>query len=135
MLMTLLSTSVLLMGFAKRNKKVACASLNGKYELVSYKKGLTLKLVSNNESTIQIDTKEHTISCNVGCNTISGEFKTTGKKIAPLQLLRTEMYCVEVAELEQQFIENLNQVSAYKLKGNTLTLLHEQNTLLVLKRK
>ena len=110
-------------------------SIHGQYELVSYAKDNKLVNVNEAKSNITIDTKANSIACNVGCNSIGGEFKTRGQNIEPMRLISTEMYCEKVAEMERQVVDNLGEVNNYTILKDRVKLNKDMNVLLILKRK
>lgn len=122
--------------FASAKKKHNSQNLTGTYTLSKQFNRGQLLPVKKVQTKISIDQTNHTILCNVGCNTISGAFTATRNKIEPLQLISTEMSCGNLLDqLEATFAENLRKVNRYRLVNTNLILLEDEVILIVLKRK
>ncbi|HZW76675.1 MAG TPA: META domain-containing protein [Flavobacteriaceae bacterium] len=73
--------------------------------------------------TFSIDAKENRFQGTAGCNSIFGGFIINGKKLEFPALAVTEKYCEggNVMQLEQDFIEALNQAEQFELRRGILT--------------
>lgn len=121
-------------GFAKKKKSTSYKSISGKYEVVNYTYNNNIIPIQNRMTSMTLNTKSGNISCNVGCNTIGGELKVIGKKLVLKHVFSTEKYCQEVAELETQFVENLNRINRWDRKGKIVMLKENNLTLIQLRR-
>lgn len=119
---------------AQKTKKKDLPSLTGTYQLIKMRNLQTLEAVEPNKTNIVINTKANQISANVGCNSISGEFKTKKNKILPLKLMQTEMFCAD-NKIETPFVQHLMHVNAYVLTSKQLSFCEGKQVLLVLKKK
>ncbi len=119
--------------FAKRIAPVA--PLTGQYILLKQDVNHKLQVVGG-KSKISIDQSRETIKCTLGCNNISGDFSAIGGVIEPLQLISTEKFCsTKLSKLERQFIKNLERVNQYKARSRELYLYHDDELVMVLRRK
>ncbi len=133
-ILTIIFCLFTLFGCAK--KKTTRQSLSGTYVLAKqYSKGQLLP-VHNIKSKISIDQTNKRIACNVGCNSISGEFNAAKNKIEPLQLISTEMACgILLDQLEATFVQNLSKINQYRWVDKNLYLSEDEKVLIVLRRK
>jgi heat shock protein HslJ len=123
-----------LTSFSQRVAPVA--PLNGTYRLLKQKVNQKLIVAASSKTKISIDQSAETIHCNLGCNTISGDFSAIGNEIEPLQLITTEMYCtVALSKLERLFVKNMARVNRYKSFNRDLYLYHDKELVMVLRRK
>ncbi len=120
--------------WAQTTKKKSLPVLSGTYELVKMRNQNTLEAIEPGKTNIDINTKTNQISANVGCNSISGEFKTQKNKISPLKLMQTEMFCAD-NKIETPFVQHLMRVNAYVLTSKQLSFCEGKKVLLVLKKK
>ena len=75
------------------------------------------------EPQIILDSENHRISGNAGCNLISGSYQITEPgKITFSQMIATRMMCFAGMEVENAFLQALNNVDGYTITGETLTL-------------
>ncbi len=105
----------------------------GHYELNSLFDGKEMRAGNYGKTKIAITSKD--ISCNVGCNSIRGAFKTEGNHVAPIKLTMTEMFCETVDALERQFVDMLAKTDSYRFDGATLELYNQKMLLMTFKRK
>lgn len=120
--------------FAKRVAPVA--PITGTYMLVKHKVNQKLVTVAGSKTKIKLDQSRETIQCYLGCNTISGDFSAIGNVIEPLQLVTTEMYCsARISTLERQFAKNMALVNNFKSRSRDLYLYHDEELVMVLRRK
>jgi heat shock protein HslJ len=120
--------------WAQKTKKKSLPVLSGTYQLVKMRNQNTLEAIEPGKTNIVIDTKANQFSANVGCNSISGEFKTKKNKILPLKLMQTEMFCAD-NKIETPFVQHLMRVNAYVLTSKQLSFCEGKKVLLVLKKK
>lgn len=120
--------------WAQTTKKKSLPVLSGTYELVKMRNQNTLEAIEPGKTNIDINTKTNQISANVGCNSISGEFKTQKNKISPLKLMQTEMFCAD-NKIETPFVQHLMRVNAYVLTSKQLSFCEGKKVLLVFEKK
>jgi heat shock protein HslJ len=60
-----------------------------------------------------------------GCNRMSGTFELEGERLRIISLATTRMACTEGMELEQRYLEALEQVREYRLTAAGLDLLDD----------
>lgn len=84
-------------------------------------------VTKNSYFTIQEDLKS--FSGNGGCNSMSGSLKVKDDFIHFSDIMITEMACEHLAQ-EQIFMENLQKVNKYEIKGGEL-FLYQDNTLIM----
>ncbi|MBL7861030.1 MAG: META domain-containing protein [Cyclobacteriaceae bacterium] len=58
-----------------------------------------------------------------GCNMISGNYETSGKKLTFGQLISTKMFCEDAKDLEPHFLMLLGEVTGFSIREHELTLL------------
>lgn len=122
----------LLMVLLPLGKPKAEQSLQGNYKLDSLWSGKSLFHADFSKTSCSILSNK--ITCNVGCNNISGEIRSTNQKIEPLKLMMTEMYCAAVDALEKQFVTCLESSTRYEIEGAYLKFYNEKQLLIVFKR-
>ena len=81
------------------------------------------------QADLKLVTKERRVGGFSGCNRFTGAYESKGDAThgTPLSfgpLAGTMMACAEGGELEQQYLQMLAAVSAYRLEGEILSLLH-----------
>ncbi len=59
---------------------------------------------------------------NTGCNSLGGSYTLDGERISLAQLISTRMACATSMELEQKFLDALQGVARWEIKGERLTL-------------
>jgi heat shock protein HslJ len=60
-----------------------------------------------------------------GCNRMSGTFELEGERLRIISLATTRMACAEGMELEQRYLEALDEVREYRLTATGLDLLDD----------
>lgn len=89
-----------------------------------------------NEVTINIDTTDHKISGNTGCNTFGADFITDKNTIKIGYATVTKRYCEEQMGLEKKFLNSLKETGIYSYNGQELRFKSPENkTLLIAKQK
>lgn len=74
-------------------------------------------------------TKENKISGHGGCNRYSGEYTIDGEKISLGKMLSTKMFCPGGGE--EMYMKALGSVTAFKVNKDKLTLLNDNQEVLV----
>ena len=85
--------------WAQKTKKKSFPVLSGTYQLVKMRNYNTLEAIEPGKTNIVIDTKTNQFSANVGCNSISGEFKTQKNKISE-PIIGCKQYCLTAGGAE-----------------------------------
>ncbi|MEJ5994071.1 META domain-containing protein [Pedobacter sp. Du54] len=65
------------------------------------------------------------------CNTYGGNATFNGNALQFSQIVGTKMYCTEVAEAENKFLDDLQAVNSGNVDGNKLTLMKDGVVMLV----
>ncbi|QSA97047.1 META domain-containing protein [Methylococcus sp. EFPC2] len=68
------------------------------------------------------------LSGNSGCNRVTGGFESSGDKLKFGQLAGTMMACIQGMELERPFLQALEKVARYRIKGSHLELLDAEGS-------
>jgi heat shock protein HslJ len=66
-----------------------------------------------------------------GCNNFFGGYHVSGDKLQFADLATTMMACADTMELEQQFLQQMHAVRKFRLTGNSLFLLDENDATLL----
>ncbi len=75
---------------------------------------------------LAIDSTGVNVTGFAGCNRVFGTMKVWGDSIAFPGLAATRMYCVETQQVEDGFLQALNQARTYKVEGDQLILMAEK---------
>jgi putative lipoprotein len=73
---------------------------------------------------LSLDTKTNEVSGFGGCNTLRGGLTVQGNDLSFGQVMSTKKYCEGIQPTENALMDALRTTTAYKLDGNTLTLLN-----------
>ena len=82
---------------------------------------------------LEFDTTENRVSGNTSCNGISGSVITEGSLIKFPHMATTLMMCVN-ENVEQEFLEVIEQVTRYEIEGNELRLYAGQQLKMLFKK-
>ena len=74
---------------------------------------------------IQFRLKEHEFNGNTGCNRMFGQFALKEDSIQIGPVATTRMFCVDLATFESDFIQFMDDIRTWKLRGNKLELSSE----------
>ena len=112
----------------------ACGStvnINGTWKLISYGNSSNqTDAVSDANNSIIIGT-DGKISGSVGCNSISGDYKTNGNQIAFGAISSTMMACADpIMTQESSVFQVLTGTAKYALEGNRLTITNGENLII-----
>lgn len=113
--------------FAPQDTSLEGASWN----LTMYNDGLNVvSLVNNTE--INAEFKDGSVSGSSGCNSYSGTFQQDGLNLTFGNLASTMMLCQEEGVMEQEtaYLQAIAKVTHYIVEGNMLTLYVDDNTVL-----
>ena len=91
--------------------------LSGKFIVIAVN-----NIKTNKTSSVEIDVFRHTISANMGCNSMSGGFFAAKNEIKPILLAATRMACDDM-KLEQDFGAAIRQVKSYESSDYGIFLL------------
>jgi copper homeostasis protein (lipoprotein) len=97
-------------------------------------RGTYWKLVRLSETQVQVAEKQrepHLIFANYqlrlsgsgGCNRVTGSFKLDGDKLHPSRMAGTMMACPTGMEQEQRFLQAIEKVERYRIRGSHLEML------------
>jgi len=82
-----------------------------------------------NETYVIFTKEKNAVKGNGGCNNFFGTYSKTGNDLKIGPVARTEMYCEQTMETENNFMKVLENTVRYKIKGNNLYLYDSGNTL------
>lgn len=80
------------------------------------------KAIGANRAFLHFNEKESSFGGNGGCNGMGGNFSVKGSSIKFGQIISTKMFCRETQMDENAFLRNLEKVSRYEIRGDTLKL-------------
>ncbi len=106
---------------------------NGSWALDSYRSGTTLvPAVAASGATIAF-TNTNNVSGSTGCNGFAGTYTISGSQLTIKLGPMTQRACTSAAVMTQEtaITQQLPQVTAYRIEGNTLTLSGNGNDLFV----
>lgn len=106
------------------NNQWKLVELNGK-SLLNEKVDITLTLSASN----------HQVNGNGGCNRYFGSYKLDGNSIEISNIGSTKMFCMETANIEDEFFNTLKDKSDIKVTGSQLTFSKEGKTVLIFQKK
>lgn len=125
----LFSIVAILIGCQSQNNLV----LNNQWKLIEMNgKNLTGE---NVEITLTFNTSNHQVNGNGGCNQYFGSFKLIDNAVEISNLGSTKMFCIETANIEQEYFNTLQDKSDIKVTENQLILSKEGKTLLIFQKK
>ena len=73
---------------------------------------------------------EPRVSGSGGCNRVAGSFELDGDKLRFGRMLSTRMACVAGMEQEQRFLQSIEKVERYRIKGSDLEMLDARGAVL-----
>lgn len=122
------SLLLLIVGFAAHAEgvkhKVVVASLEKTEWKLVWVKGAKIETATPRQLPyIQLDPGSHRVSGSGGCNRLAGGYELNGNNLKFTQMAMTRMACLHGGDTEAQFVEALNQVSAWKIGGGMLSLM------------
>jgi copper homeostasis protein (lipoprotein) len=74
------------------------------------------------EAYLLLDPRDHRVSGSGGCNRLMGSYELNGEQLKFGQMAGTMMACPEGMETEQAFFKSLEQVTRWKITGQSLEL-------------
>ncbi len=108
----------------------------GAYQLVAQLDHGKMVVVGFKNSNIIFNQTSKQFNAYVGCNTISGSISSKRNELRLAQLVKTEKACPDYIDgLEEQFMQHLGNITAYRWEGNALLLLNNNTVLMKLKQK
>jgi heat shock protein HslJ len=118
-------------------EKKTISILNGSYRILQHLEKGEMQERLNETTTLTFDATNGTYTANMGCNTINGTYKLgTDQKITFTKGMMTLMGCSGVAgDIENAFLENLNNINIFNLESNKLMLLKNNDLIIMLERK
>jgi len=93
------------------------------WHLTSYRTsdGVLHKLPGSVDATVRFS-DSGTLSGNNSCNQYGAEYTAGDSTISMTNFVQTEMYCIDVAEIEKAFMEGLGQASRFKVTTTSFHL-------------
>ncbi len=108
----------------------------GAFQLVAQLDQGKMVVVGFKNSNILFNQTSKQFNAYVGCNTISGSISGKRNELRLAQLVKTEKACPDYLDgLEEQFMQHLGNITAYRWQGNSLLLLNNNTVLMKLKQK
>lgn len=124
----LFSIVAILVGCQSQNNLV----LNNQWKLIEMN-GKNLK-GENVEITLTFNTSNHQVNGNGGCNQYFGGYKLIDNAVEIVNLGSTKMFCVETANIEQEYFNTLKDKSDIKVTENQLIFSKGGKTLLIFQK-
>ena len=75
------------------------------------------------EPHLILASSEPRVSGSGGCNRVAGGFELDGDKLRFSRMVSTRMACVAGMEQEQRFLQSIEKVERYRIKGSDLEML------------
>ncbi|MBU3676146.1 MAG: META domain-containing protein [Chitinophagaceae bacterium] len=108
----------------------------GAFQLVAQLDQGKMVVVGFKNSNILFNQETKQFNAYVGCNTISGSISGKRNELRLAQLVKTEKACPDYIDgLEEQFMQHLGNITAYRWEGNSLLLMNNNTVLMKLKHK
>ncbi|MGI9190704.1 MAG: META domain-containing protein [Chitinophagaceae bacterium] len=108
----------------------------GAFQLVTQLDHGKMVVVGFKNSNILFNQETKQFNAYVGCNTISGTMSGKRNELRLAQLIKTEKACPDYLDgLEEQFMQHLGNITAYRWEGNSLLLMNNNTVLMKLKPK
>ena len=79
---------------------------------------------------IKFDEEKKSAGGNGSCNSFGSSLSIEGNTVQFKNIFSTKMYCEEVQQTENSFLNKLNEVNRFEIKGNVLSLYHDKKLLL-----
>lgn len=96
------------------------SNVNRQWMMIGFKNYKKEELIKNKAT---LDLSNHQSSANVGCNIIGFQVAIkNASSISFSNINSTKMFCMEVGQLENDFITALPKVTSYNIEGHFLTL-------------
>ena len=115
----------ILIGCQSQNKLI----LNNQWKLIELNgKSLTNENVN---VTLTLNTSNHQVNGNGGCNNYFGSYKLDGNSIEISNIGSTKMFCVETAGIENEFFNTLKDKSDIQVTDNRLIFSKGGKTVLI----
>jgi heat shock protein HslJ len=93
---------------------------------VTYLEGVELdSSISSIQASLEFELLS--VKLDARCNTIQGVYNVRGNKLTVKDIIATEMYCEEVAQIEAALIKNIGNTVRFDRTGNTLKLYDKDN--------
>ncbi|MEL7220873.1 MAG: META domain-containing protein [Bacteroidota bacterium] len=83
---------------------------------------------------LEVFPEEGRIAGNAGCNEIFGGCHVNGSNITFTRIGTTKKYCQEAMEMERLFIQKIQEVDSYQIKGLQLLLVKAGKTVMTLQK-
>ncbi|MGC3976759.1 MAG: META domain-containing protein [Paludibacteraceae bacterium] len=88
----------------------------------------------NVEVTLNFDLANKKVNGNGGCNRYFGSYQLNGNSIEISNIGSTKMFCMETANIEDEFFNTLKDKSEIKVIGSQLTFSKEGKTVLIFQK-
>lgn len=106
--------------------------LNNQWKLIELN-GISLTN-ENVNVTLTLNTTNHQVNGNGGCNNYFGNYKLDGNTIKISNMGATKMFCVETANIEDEFFNTLKDKSDIKVTDSQLTFSKGGKTVLIFQK-
>lgn len=121
----------LIIGLSSCSKDLDTAvKTNSKWQLTEWP-GKTIPV--NAQATLNIN-DGNKIGGRSFCNTYGGTAKFNGNALQFSQIFGTKMYCIELADAETKFLDDLQAVNSGNAEGGKLTLMKDGTVIMVFKK-
>ena len=80
----------------------------------------------NTKAFIRFDKEKGSAGGNGSCNSFGSNATVNGSEVSFKNIFSTKMYCEQVQQTENKFLESLGKVTRYEIKTTKLFLYHDQ---------
>ena len=113
----------------KEAMQSSTALYNTKWSLIKIHGNGNEEIV-NTKAFIRFDKEKGSAGGNSSCNNFGSSATINGNEVSFKNIFSTKMYCDAVQSIEDDFFAQLQKVTRYEIKGNTLLLFAGDNLLL-----
>ncbi|NQY05515.1 MAG: META domain-containing protein [Flavobacteriaceae bacterium] len=109
---------------------IAQSKLEGRWSITS----IGNRVISGNDKAV-ISISRNQLSASVGCNNHTGSFEINKGTIKIYRLIATEMFCMELDEIEREMGTQLQKTTQYLLDNESLLLKDSEGSTTFVLRK
>ena len=117
-------------GYKNVSKEEAMTELAGIYNVVN----MGSKDVSGESMVLKFDPETAAVGGSSSCNKIFGSYTAQGDSLSFSAMGATKMYCDGKMQAEKDFMQALQAVNKYRIKGDQIQLLQDNTVLLTLSK-
>ncbi|MEP2936334.1 MAG: META domain-containing protein [Gilvibacter sp.] len=117
-------------GSKNLTKQEAMTELAGIYNVTA----MGSENVSGSSMTLKFDPETAAVGGSSSCNKIFGSYSAEGETMSFSAMGMTKMYCEGKMQMEKDFMQALQAVNKYRIKGDQIELLQDKTVLLTLSK-